>query len=670
MSKFLRDDMIIKKQMVCILLYLLYSISNFAFAEDRIDSLLNALKNNQNDVEKMKTYSELSSEMYRRNADSGLVFGEKALALNKNYDNKKIQARTLYGIAWNYIVKSDYSKSLSYLYRALNIYETLTDSVGIAQSLNSIGVAFASNGDFEKGIHYTSQALDVSTKLNLKTQMVKALSNLGEMNLILKRVTKANEYYNKAIVINKSVGDQGITMNLYTGLGNAYSQNNEYDKAIYYYKQASALSKVLRRSINEGYISMQIANVYYHSMLDSGVIQRSKFMSKSKHENLLTAIEYLNYAKNIFVKQQSVYEIKEVYGDLYTMYKAIGKSDSALYYFELATVMNDSAKVLETANKMAKMESDKEIKSRDARLEIAKLNESSSRRLSIIFAIIAISVAMALIWSAAVLKNRKKMLIILNEKNTTISQANIELDNLSKHLQETNATKDKFFSIIAHDLKSPFSGFINLTKFMSESIEEFSKIELVMSAKSLNKSATGLYKLLENLLEWSKIQRGITEFRPTEISAGELVEDNLMVLQDFATNKDINLINCIDKNIIIIVDYQMMNTLFRNLISNAIKFTQRHGRVEIEYQNSDEQHIFLVKDTGIGMSPEIIEKLFKIDQKVSNEGTEGESSTGLGLLLCKEFVERHNGKIWVESQVNSGSTFYFSIPKLQKIIET
>jgi len=233
------------------------------------------------------------------------------------------------------------------------------------------------------------------------------------------------------------------------------------------------------------------------------------------------------------------------------------------------------------------------------------------------------------------------------------------------NLAEINATKDKFFSIIAHDLKSPFFGFLGLTKMMSENINDFNPTELQDISKSMQKSANDLYKLLENLLEWSKMQRGLTEFNPEVCFLSYIIKINIDILSQFARQKDIEIINYISENLTAKADVSMLNTIIRNLISNAIKFTPRGGKIVIGITDkpSDDYIIIHVRDTGIGMSKELIAKLFRIDEKVSRTGTEGESSTGLGLMLCKEFIEKHGCRIWVDSKVGIGSTFNFTLPK-------
>ncbi|MCX6155497.1 MAG: PAS domain-containing sensor histidine kinase [Candidatus Kapabacteria bacterium] len=233
-------------------------------------------------------------------------------------------------------------------------------------------------------------------------------------------------------------------------------------------------------------------------------------------------------------------------------------------------------------------------------------------------------------------------------------------------LKATITERDKFFSIIAHDLKAPFNGFLGLTRIMSEDIQDMTLSEMQRISTNMQESASNLYALLENLLEWSRMQRGVTQFNPEICNLSLLVNNIIDVNNLFAKQKMIKLQNHVPSNFKIKADIPMINTILRNLISNAIKFTPTAGNIEIGVSKSatdqEKSHdIIFIKDNGIGMNQFIIENLFQLDQKVSRPGTEGEPSTGLGLILCKEFVEKHSGKIWVESQEGQGSTFYFSL---------
>jgi signal transduction histidine kinase len=227
-----------------------------------------------------------------------------------------------------------------------------------------------------------------------------------------------------------------------------------------------------------------------------------------------------------------------------------------------------------------------------------------------------------------------------------------------------NAEKDKFFSILAHDLRGPLSAFVAATQIITEEIQTMGIEEIKELTESMKISATNIYRLLENLLEWSRLKRGGMDFVPEKINLRQKFELYTEVLSESAKKKDIEIVMTISDKIFVFADNHMFDATVRNLVSNAIKFTPTGGKVTVAAENNSD-HLIEVKitDSGIGMTKELKEKLFVLNEKTSRPGTDGESSTGLGLLLCKEFIEKNGGKIWVESEVGKGSSFYFSIPE-------
>jgi PAS domain S-box-containing protein len=253
--------------------------------------------------------------------------------------------------------------------------------------------------------------------------------------------------------------------------------------------------------------------------------------------------------------------------------------------------------------------------------------------------------------------------LAVKEDITDLRRAQEEIIQKNEDLTKLNAEKDKFFSIIAHDLRSPFNSFLNLSKMMSEELEDMSQSEIQIIATTMSKSAIKLFDLLENLLEWSRMQRGLINFEPSAMELKVKIEKSIHALIDLAHAKQITIHVDIPEDLKIHADEMMLESTMRNLVSNAIKFTPKGGRVTVKAWLADNQSVMVtVTDTGIGMSRQILQKLFRIDENASRKGTEGESSSGLGLLLCKDFIEKHGGRIWVESEVNKGSTFHFTLP--------
>lgn len=225
------------------------------------------------------------------------------------------------------------------------------------------------------------------------------------------------------------------------------------------------------------------------------------------------------------------------------------------------------------------------------------------------------------------------------------------------------AEKDKFFSIIAHDLRSPFNAFLGLTQLLLENMDSISQSEIKKYAEDLNKSAKNLYRLLGNLLEWSRIKQGLTIPKTSVYSLHRLIADTIKSINYSAQLKNLSLITDLREDYNVQTDMHMFETILRNLLSNAIKFTPRNGRIIISSQDIPDGFVEIsVQDSGIGMSDEILANLFRIDIDNKRPGTEEESSTGLGLILCKEFVELCGGSIRVQSEVGKGSLFTFSVP--------
>lgn len=245
-------------------------------------------------------------------------------------------------------------------------------------------------------------------------------------------------------------------------------------------------------------------------------------------------------------------------------------------------------------------------------------------------------------------------------------KAEEEIKLKNELLQAINAEKDKFFSIIAHDLRGPLSAFVSATQIIAEEIQTMSIEDIREITLSMKTSATNIYSLLENLLEWSRLRRGVMDFAPEKFNLKKKVRECVEILSESARKKQIEVAISIPDELETFADNHMFDTVIRNLVSNAIKFTPAGGKVSIVtcVKNSDSVEI-RISDSGIGMSAELQSKLFLLNEKTSRKGTEGEPSTGLGLSLCKEFIEKNGGKIWVESEVGKGSTFFFTLGNLK-----
>jgi len=258
----------------------------------------------------------------------------------------------------------------------------------------------------------------------------------------------------------------------------------------------------------------------------------------------------------------------------------------------------------------------------------------------------------------------------IKESKSKIEKKNEELNNLNKALKESeqklkelNEDKDKFFSILAHDLRTPFNALLGLSEFVIQEYNELSSDEVIKIVKDINSAGQNLFRLLENLLSWSRLTSGRADFNPEKVDLYGIALQAVLLLKQTAEKKEISLKNSIQKNSFVFVDETMIESVIENLITNAIKFTPRKGSIEISSKELTDAYQISISDTGVGISEENLQKLFRMDVHFTEYGTEREKGSGLGLLLCKEHVQKNGGKIWVESEEGKGSTFYFTVPK-------
>ncbi len=250
----------------------------------------------------------------------------------------------------------------------------------------------------------------------------------------------------------------------------------------------------------------------------------------------------------------------------------------------------------------------------------------------------------------------------VQERTAELEAQKMQLKEVNAQLHELNASKDTFFSIISHDLKSPFMALLGHAELIAEQFDQHTPEQLKDHVLQIRASAHKLYTLLENLLTWSRIQRGLMPYQPEILDLYDAALDNVELFCSRACQKGIILENCIHKHSLAYADYSMLSTIIRNLTSNALKFTTQGGSVTLSAKQDGTSWEISVTDTGIGISEEVFPHLLQINRQSTGVGTDGEKGTGLGLILCKELVEQHQGRLWFESTLGIGTTFFFTLP--------
>ena len=464
----------------------------------------------------------------------------------------------------------------------------------------------------------------------------------------------------------------------YFNLGIAFSYQSDFDKAIENHYKSYYFAKSENNLMLMGYNYLSIGKCYLKlKKLDSAqvLIQESiKIFEKLKNPNL-TAMAYNQYADFLIHIQnysialnfaQKANKIGESIGSKYIVlessdliakaYLNIKDFENALKYrtkfYELSDTMRNESNIKSIAYIEAKYEYDHQLKElnikKENEIRLSKINTN----IAIFFAVLMIIVSIVL-FSFYRLKSRT---------NTQLLHKTKEISELNQKLNHLNNTKDKFFSIIAHDLRSPFNAIMGFSELLAEQIREKNYENIEEYADIIQNSSERTMDLLKNLLDWARLQTGKIEFKPVDFSLNDIVTETIALLNDAASQKSIQILNTINKEIKIHADPSMMGTILRNLISNAIKFSNPGGKITISTEQKENELVLLVSDNGTGISKADQLRMFKIEENFSLKGTQNETGTGLGLILCKEFIEKYEGKIWVESEEGVGSTFYFTLP--------
>jgi signal transduction histidine kinase len=402
------------------------------------------------------------------------------------------------------------------------------------------------------------------------------------------------------------------------------------------------------------------------------------YMKENKNHK---AVSYLNYSLDAGYEIHNRELIKNAYMDLYKLFRKQDNHQKALDYYIKYSSYQDSIRAQKNNLKIIENQMNYELSKKEDQLnryedkvsrlsmekKIKDLKLDRQRNIQIL---LSISILLAIIVGILYFNRyrlKKKTNLLLQERYDEIKKTNDKLRKSEAELRKANATKDKFFSIIAHDLRSPFHALYGLTDHISSNFNKLSNRDLKEFIDLIHQSADRLLNLLENLLYWSRTQRGKINFNPKQLKLENIVQATADLLRISANEKNIQLKKECNHHSPVYGDEEMITTVIRNLTSNAIKFTEPQGTVTIKTRERENEILVSVKDDGLGISEENQQKLFRVEANYSTYGTQQEPGTGLGLILCKEFVEKHGGQIWVDSEINKGSTFTFTLPKNLKI---
>ncbi|MFP5042274.1 ATP-binding protein [Parasediminibacterium sp. JCM 36343] len=604
----------------------------------------------QKDTVYITTLCLLSKGYYSLDADSMRYFARTALSLSQQSGYLKGQAESLRLIASSYRLTSDMVQMFNYYQQSLSIAEKIKDKRLIAKVNSNLGIYYSSTAKYDEALLYTRKAYQTYVSMGSKPDMAGSLSDLGDDYFYKKQYDSALYYNQLGFQLAVSINNPYIIAFINSSIGNIHFANGRYQEALLHFTPSYH---------------------YYISTKDKlGKINTSVFIGQcylklNRNDSaIFYASQALEAAQSIKLKREPM-DASEILAGAYQNKKDIAH---AFTYFKLFKTYSDSVFNEDTRKKTYELETkyayEKKERARQEEQErkdfIAQNELQNARQKTLLAALSAILACLAAVVLYISRANKQKSNLLLNEKNQKISKQKEELEKQAKALEVNNHFKDKLFSIVSHDLRSPLNslkGVLNL--WQRKKIQE-AQLETLVAG--LTKQVNNASDLVATLFNWANSQMNGLVVTPANINILETSKSTFALLQEQANEKQLDLQLAIPEALEVYADPNMVQIIFRNLVSNAIKFCNKGNTIQIEAVKANAHTIEIrIKDTGTGINEDVLKKI-QNHESITTNGTSQEKGTGLGLLLCKEFVEKNGGQFWVTSEVGKGSIFYFTLP--------
>ncbi|HOP49697.1 MAG TPA: ATP-binding protein [Ignavibacteriales bacterium] len=564
--------------------------------------------------------------------------------------------------------------ALKLLYTTIDLAEKNDYENKLAPIYNYIGIIYRNLGNYGFAQNSFFKALELARKYNLKIEEGYAYNNIGEILYLVSNYKDSYSYLKNAEKIFSALDNLRGLGYVYNQLGLYYYENNNYRTSINYLLLSLKFRQKLQDTLNIAVTYRNLVNSYLKiNNLDSTILLLAnlKYLAEKINSPRMQIDTYeafanyyfqinkheiaISYAQKALLEAQNIYYwkgVKNLSAFLYRFYENQKDYYNSFHYLKIYVSANDTLlnqnSLKDIYNYISQYNYLKDAYYQD------KLN-FYQKAITFIVIFFVLSLAILLFFIS---KFKKQ---ILTQKSVIIELEN-KIDDLNNTYEENLKAKDKYLSIIAHDLKNPISAIKNISEVMINQNQRFSEREIYDNLHLIKNTSNSLFNLLMDLLDWARANTGQIELHPAIINVETLVNDVLNYLSLQANNKHISIIVDIEDNLHIYADYNTINTVLRNIISNAIKFTPIGGKIIIKCKSDMHNSIISITDTGIGIPEEKIPKLFEFEKNRSTTGTSGETGTGLGLILCKDFVEKNNGTISVQSELNKGTTFTITLP--------
>jgi len=643
-------------------------------------------------AERLPLLVRLAKAYADKDPEKGLVFGHQALELAEAAGDEAAQADALLQIGMNHYRRSEYGQALGFFLRTLRLREKIGVPGDIADALHMTGNVYSFLSDYDQSLHYYLRALRLREEIGDRQGVSRSLQNIGGIYYRLEDYDQALDFFHRTRRIKEELGDRNGLANALQSIGIIHKNLQQNDQAFEYYTRSLEIFREMADTRGLAIATNNLGNLrkkqgdytgaedYFRQSLEYSRQINHRWGIANTTNNLgdlfllrnelAAAAECFTTSLALAEEIQSQSLLQETYLHLADL-EAARKNYAAAYDWY--------KKYSETRDRIFNEESDKRIAEMQTRYEtekkekeIALLSQEREFHLLelerhrtvtnlLILCSVLILVALGLLYFRY--RTKKRLSGLLTEKNTQLQELVTRLQASERSLRELINTRDKFFSIIAHDLRGPISTFAVALRELSANYDEFSASDIRGYLDELGEQSRNLHNLLENLLRWSQSQSRRLDYRPESLAIGAMVDQSLHLLRSHAVRKDVHPEFSGDPGLQVFADPYMLGAVLQNLLSNAIKFSRPGGRIRIDSTPVNGQVEVAVIDTGIGIDAADLDKLFRLDVHFTRPGTAQEKGSGLGLILCKEFVEKHGGAIWVESEPGRGSAFRFTLPR-------
>lgn len=564
---------------------------------------------------------------------------------------------------------SVYDSAIAYYRKAKKMAELLGGKKRIAAVNNNIGVIYWQWGIHDKAIQYYSESLEMREELHDSSGMAKLYNNIGLVYLEHKNYTLAEEYFRNGLSISRAIKEHNTIGYSYNNLGRTAFEAGDFNKAFDYYKLSLEEYKFLDNfdgvsmSFNDIALSLNRLHQYDAAIgfardaLDisvrngnknhQGIAYKNLGISYAGYGNFKQSFAFFDSALAIGNEINSLIHIRDTYEALAEAQKAANNTTEYAKYLRLFYETKTKIQNEKSSNRLIEFQT--RLETLEAKQKLEETEYLLKNRQFSLYILTGFLVVLLIVT------------IIVYRFYKSRNKAYQELNSKTEQLDNLNATKDKILSVIAHDLKNPMGSVQSYSQMLIHEYYEMSETERIESARGIFTSIRIVFGILDNLLTWARNQRGLIEAHIEKIDLNEVTNKLKFNLVHLAEEKQIELkIN--EQNLIINSDRFFIETILNNLLTNAIKFTKPKGRVALEIEPRRTSTVFNIQDTGTGISPEQTQTLFSLPKTSETKGTNFEKGTGLGLIICKELVEKLGGNITVTSKLNTGSTFIVEIP--------